>query len=346
MTGPHLDRARAEALHRCAVRIEVASGFRGSGFLVAPGLVVTCAHVVLDRLGVAEGLVVRHGSTGFPVLPGAVRAEPGTVGSGSFEAFPDLALLDVPAAAATGHPVAPLADGEAEPGTWLTALGHSEATPSPGANADTVALRVVGRSGEFVRVSGFVQPGFSGSMLVGPDGLVRGVLKGSRSYKQDLGGWYVPLAALLAFLGPAAPAPGLDPAAGAGPAPEPPPTDAELVTALMAVRYTARADGRFDLLERMGEHLGLPHSFEVEERSDRRDHLFRIVRRCRSHRDAAAALRALCAALEELAPDDGALELLRSLVERVTGGATANGATATGVVATGAVAEGRGSGHG
>ncbi|MFD8706888.1 trypsin-like peptidase domain-containing protein [Kitasatospora sp. NPDC059648] len=335
MTGPHLGRASAEALHRCAVRIEVASGFRGSGFLVAPGLVVTCAHVVLDRSGVAEGLVVRHESNSYPVRPGAVRAEPDTVGNGSFEAFPDLALLDVPAAAATGHPVAPFAGGEAEPGSWLTALGHSEATPTPGANADTAALQVVGWSGGFVRVSGFVQPGFSGSMLVGPDGLVRGVLKGSRSYKQDLGGWYVPLAALRAFLGPSAPASGSDPA------PEPPPGDAEFVAALMAVRYTARADGRFDLLERMGEQLGLPHSFEVEERSDRRDHLFRIVRRCRDHRDASAALRALYTALEELAPDDGALERLRSLVEWATGGAVAGGA-----VANGAVAEGRGSGQG
>ncbi|MFH9353361.1 trypsin-like peptidase domain-containing protein [Kitasatospora sp. NPDC017646] len=301
------------------MRIEAASGFRGSGFLVAPGLAVTCAHVVLDRRGVAEGLVVRHESSSYPVPPGAVRAEPDTAGNGPFEAFPDLALLDVPAAAGTGHPVAPTAGGEAEPGTWLTALGYSEATPSPGANADTVALRVVGRSGEFVGVGGFVQPGFSGSMLVGPDGLVRGVLKGSRSYKQDLGGWYVPLAALIAFLGP------LVPATEPRSAPEPPPGDAELVAALMAVPYTARADGRFDLLERMGEHLGLPHSFEVEERSDRRDHLFRIVRRCRYHRDASAALQALYAALEELAPYDGALDRIRALVERATGGAVADG---------------------
>ncbi|MFD5462342.1 trypsin-like peptidase domain-containing protein [Kitasatospora sp. NPDC127059] len=325
MTGPHLDGARAEALHRCAVRIEALKGFRGSGFLVAPGLVLTCAHVVLDRSGVAEGLAVRHGSGAHPVEPGAVRAEPDTMGGGSFEPFPDLALLDVPTLAGTGHPVASLADGEAEPGTWLTALGYSTKTPTPGASADTAALRVVGRSGEFVGVTGFVQPGFSGSMLAGPDGLVRGVLKGTRSDRQDLGGWYVPLAALLAFLGPAvrpvAPVMSITPVISVTPGPsEPLPTDAELVAALMAVPYTARADGRFDLLERMGEHLGLPHSFEVEERADRRDHLFRIVRRCRHHRDAPAALRALSSALEELAPYDGALERLRALVERAAAG--------------------------
>ncbi|MBD0695678.1 trypsin-like peptidase domain-containing protein [Streptomyces sp. CBMA123] len=312
MTGPHLDRARSEALHRCAVRIEAATGFRGSGFLVAPGLVVTCAHVVLDRRGVTEGLVVRNGSSAHPVPPGAVRAEPDTMSGGALEPFPDLALLDVPAVAGAGYPVAPLADGEAEPGSWLTALGYSTQTPTPGPSADTTALQVVGRSGEFIGVTGLVQPGFSGSMLAGPDGLVRGVLKGTRSYKQDLGGWYIPLAALLAFLGRVVPAV----TAVAAVAAEPAPTDAELVAALMAVPYTARADGRFDLLERMGEHLGLPHSFEVEERSDRRDHLFRIVRRCRYHRDAPAALRALYTALEELAPYDGALERLRAVLER------------------------------
>ncbi|MFJ8475147.1 trypsin-like peptidase domain-containing protein [Kitasatospora sp. NPDC094011] len=318
MTGPQLDRARAEALHRCAVRIEAADGFRGSGFLVAPGLAVTCAHVVLDgrgRRGPAEGLVVRHGASAYPVPPEAVRAEPDTAGDGPFEAFPDLALLDLPAAAGAGHPVAPLAGVEAEPGSWLTALGYSEATPTRGASIDTVALRVVGHSGEFIGVTGYVQPGFSGSMLAGPDGLVHGVLKGSRSYKQDLGGWYVPLAALIAFLGTAV----------AVTAPEPPPSDAELVAVLMAVPYTARSDGRYDLLERMGEHLGLPHSFEVEERSDRRDHLSRLVRRCRNHRDPSAALGALYAALAELAPYDGGLEQLRGLVERAVGGPLSGG---------------------
>ncbi|MFB7906021.1 trypsin-like peptidase domain-containing protein [Kitasatospora sp. NPDC056076] len=314
MTGPHLDGARAEALHRCAVRIEAAGAFLGSGFLVAPGLAVTCAHVVLDRRGPAEGLVVRYGASTHPVPPDAVRAEPAELGTGPFEAFPDLALLAVPAAG-PGHPVAPLAGAEAEPGTWLTALGHSTATPTPGVNEDTVALRVVGRSGEFTAVTGFVQPGLSGSMLAGPDGLVRGVLKSTRSHKQDLGGWYVPLAALVAFLGPEVRAA----------APPPPPTDADLVTALMALPYTARADGRFDLLERMGEHLGLPNSFEVEERSDRRDHLFRIVRRCRHHRDAPAALRALYTALEELAPHDGALPHLRDVLGRAAGDRPADG---------------------
>ncbi|MGW2395667.1 trypsin-like peptidase domain-containing protein [Kitasatospora sp. NPDC001664] len=314
MTGAHLGGAHAEDLRRCAVRVEVAGEFRGSGFLAGPGLVMSCAHVVRPGRDDGTGAVlVRHGSEAYAVAPTAVRAEPPLAGDGRFHAFPDLALLTVPGLA--GSPAAPLADTEAEPGTWLTALGFSTFTPSPSVEADTLSLQVVGRSGPFVRVQGSVQPGFSGSMLVGADGRVAGVLKGSRSYKQDLGGWYVPLAALTALIssgrgqGLAAPAA----------APGSPPTDAELVELLMAFPVTARADGRFDLLEIMGYHLGLPHSFEAEERSGRRDHLHRIVRRCRHHRDWRSALRALYAAMEELAPYDGTLEELRTVIGRAAG---------------------------
>jgi hypothetical protein len=315
VTGPHLGRAHADALHRCAVRVEVAGAFRGSGFLAAPGVVVTCAHVVhADREDAAGPVVVRHGSGKYAVLPEAVRTEPDSAGDGRFHAYPDLALLTVPDL--SGQASAPLADEEAGPGTHLTALGFSTHTPSPGVEPDTLALRVVGLSGPFVRVHGAVQPGFSGSMVVSPDGLVAGVLKGSRSYKQDLGGWYVPLAALIALLGPVAARQGArHPADRLGPLP----SDAQLVEVLMAFPVTARADGRFDLLEKMGDHLGLPHSFEAEERSDRRDHLLRIVRRCRHHRDGRAALRALYTAMEELVPYDGALEDLRTVVGRAAG---------------------------
>lgn len=318
MTVRVLGAAHAESLRRCTVRIEVAGEFRGSGFLAAPGLVVTCAHVV--RPGPADGaapdLAVRHGHDAHPVAPAAVRAEPADPGPGPFHAYPDLALLPVPTLA--DRPAAPLAAAEAEPGTVLTALGFSTHTPVPGAHPDTVALRVTGPSGPFVRVGGTVQQGFSGSPLAGPDGRVYGVLKGSRAYDRDLGGWYTPLAALTALLGAAA-SPAAPPAAAALP-PPPPPTDAQVVEALMAFPVTARADGRFDLLERMGEHLGLPHAFEAEERADRRDHLGRIVRRCRHHRDGRSALRALYTAMAELAPHDGALDRLHAVVGRVTGG--------------------------
>ncbi|MFD7413471.1 effector-associated domain 2-containing protein [Kitasatospora purpeofusca] len=103
------------------------------------------------------------------------------------------------------------------------------------------------------------------------------------------------------------------------PATAAPPGNGELVDALMAFELLRRADGRYDLLYTMGAHLGLAHSFEAEERPDRRTHLHQIVRACRSFRDSRSALWALRTAMAELAPDDGALDTLDAVVGRALG---------------------------
>nr|BEK70212.1 hypothetical protein KPHV_74390 [Kitasatospora purpeofusca] len=312
------DLATTEALRRSTVVITVAGGFRGSGFLVAPGLAVTAAHVVARAARAAQPVGVRHESGEHAVPADRIRLAPGTdegngSGNGSgYYPFPDLALLGVPEWA--GHPVARLAAAEAEPDTVLTALGHSTHTPSTGARPDTLRLRVVGLADRYLGVRGDgIREGHSGSMLVDGDGLVRGVLKGSRSFQRDEGGWYTPVGALTALLGAAGVAP------VAPPAPPAPPGDGELVAALMDFELLRRAEGRFDLLDTMGRHLHLKHSFEAEERSDRRTHLHRIVRACRSFRDSRSALRALSTAMAELAPDDGALDGLDAVVGRALG---------------------------
>ncbi|MFD8725441.1 trypsin-like peptidase domain-containing protein [Streptomyces sp. NPDC059629] len=300
-------------LRESAVWIEVASEFRGSGFLVAPSLVVTAAHVVVDGSGPASKVRIHHSTGSYSVAAQDIRAEP-TTGDGSrFHPFPDLAVLSVPSW--NGQSAARLAATDALRGTEVTALGYSLNTPSPGVQPDTLALHVAGRSGDFVKVLGDgVREGLSGSMLLGTDGLVYGVLKGSRSYREDSGGWFVPVSVLAAFLGSdVQPAPVK---AGA----MPPSTDKEIVDTLMAFPAMSRLDGRYDLLDRMGDHLGLPHSFEVEERADRRDHLHRLVRRCRHYRDGRAAFRSLYTAMEELVPYDGALDGLRVVVGRAIGG--------------------------
>ncbi|MFE2850409.1 trypsin-like peptidase domain-containing protein [Streptomyces lavendulae] len=295
------------------VQVYAGGVFRGSGFLVAPGLVVTAAHVIRGTSGPAAQVIVEHASGSHPVAGEDIRAEPNAGDGSRFYPYPDLAALSV--AGWRDHPVAALAAGEAEPGTKVTALGYSTHTPSPGVQPDTLALQVAGRSGAFIRVIGDgVREGMSGSMLLDANGLVRGVLKGSRSYQGDQGGWFVPLGALSAFLGEATST--RDSPAG----PVVAPSDAELVQALMAFPAMMRADSRYDLLDKIGGHLGLPHSFEVEDRPDRRDHLYRMVRRCRHYRDEAAALRALYTAMEELVPYDGALDRLRTLIGQATGG--------------------------
>ncbi|WP_035845013.1 trypsin-like peptidase domain-containing protein [Kitasatospora azatica] len=305
MTLERLGLAQSEALHHCAVWITAGGEFLGSGFLAGPGLVVTAAHVVTGK----QVLAVGHASGSHPVAE--VRAEPPRGDGGLFHPFPDLAALTVPDW--PDHPVAALAQADPPPGAPVTALGYSTWTPSPGVQPDTLALRVEGRSGAFVRVLGDgVRDGHSGSMLAGPDGLVHGVLKGSRSYRQDQGGWFVPVTALRAFLGlTVSQAPStVDRSVN----------DADLVEGLMRFPAMARTESRYDLLEKMGRHLGLPYSFEAEDAPERRDHLYRIVRRCRHYRDPHAAFRALYTALEELVPYDGALSGFQELVGRAIGG--------------------------
>lgn len=302
--------------HGPALWVGGPDGFLGSAFHLGGGLVVTAAHVVTGT-GPAAALTVGQAGGAHPVT--AARATPAAPPDQRtrFHPFPDLALLTVPGCAAL--PAARLAAADPPRGAGVTAAGWSTDTPSPGVQPDTLSLRVGSRSGAYLRVLGDgVRTGFSGSMLVeDATGLVVGVVKGSRSYRDVQGGWFTPVSALRTFLGPQEPAPSPAPAPARTPAR--PPSDAELVEALLAFPSLARADRRYDLLDRMGDHLGLPYSFEVEERPGRRDHLFRLVLSCRHFRDERAALRSLYTAMEEIVPDDKALDGLRELVGRAGG---------------------------
>lgn len=304
--------------HGPALWVGGPDGFLGSAFHLGGGLAVTAAHVVTGT-GTAAALTVGHADGAHPVT--ASRATPAAPPEQRtrFHPYPDLALLTVPGCAAL--PAARLAPADPPRGAGVTAAGWSTDTPSPGVQPDTLSLRVGSRSGAYLRVLGDgVRTGFSGSMLVeDATGLVVGVVKGSRSYRDVQGGWFTPVSALRAFLGPQEPAPSPAAAPAHAPAPAPPPSDAELVEALLAFPSLARADHRYDLLDRMGDHLGLPYSFEVEERAGRRDHLFRLVLSCRHFRDERAALRSLYTAMEEIVPDDKALDGLRELVGRAGG---------------------------
>ncbi|MET9010377.1 trypsin-like peptidase domain-containing protein [Streptomyces olivaceoviridis] len=311
MTLARLRLREIDELQNSAVWISAGGSLRGSGFLMDEGIVVTAAHVVVDETSPNSDLVVHHASGDYPVLSDQVRAEPSAHDGSLFYPYPDLAALQVPGL--SGRPVPKLAAVEAEPSTELTALGYSGTGPMASVQVETLMLRAAGRSGPYLRLLGDgLRPGHSGSMLLNPDGLVCGVLKGSRSYSDDQGGWSASVAALTEFLGIKA--------AGTVSPTVRPPTDAEIVEALMAFPALARPDRRYDLLDKMGDHLRLPHSFEADERPERRDHLYRIVYRCRHYRDSSAALTSLYTAIEELVPYDAALEKLRVVIGNAVGG--------------------------
>jgi Effector-associated domain 2/Trypsin-like peptidase domain len=338
----------ADPVHRAAVALTVGGVFRGSGFFTAGGLVVTSAQVVAGAADVP--VVVTYPEGSYEVPPGGIRVRPERGDDGWVFPYPELAVLSGPGQ--DRHATARLAAGDPAAGTEVTALGYSSCAPAPGVRPDRLVLRVGSRSGDVRRMLGDEgRDGLSGSMLVDADGLVVGVLRSSRSFADARGGWFTPVSALRALPAlpggpgavPAAPpgaatAPPRGPSAGGvrpattvpAPPPVPPrvpasapaaaPTDTELTDALLAFPALARADIRFDLLQRMGGRLGLPHPFDPEERSAARDHLYRLVRHCRGFRDERAALCALCAAVAEIAPYDRALERLQELIGRAVGG--------------------------
>jgi tetratricopeptide (TPR) repeat protein len=192
---------------RLTVQLRSGQQFLGSGFLVAPDTVLTCAHVVrrhpTPRVAVDGRLLPAE----------VVRIVPEAHGNGKYYAFPDLAEVRI-----TGLPDGTGADPEAgaEPGepeplgtVWLdtsaplqsvivSGHGFSNQTADEGIRPDTLRLETVGRSGRSIRLRGDrMVPGFSGGpVLSTATGRVCGLLKATRGGQEEAGGWLIPVEAV------------------------------------------------------------------------------------------------------------------------------------------------------
>jgi hypothetical protein len=93
-------------------------------------------------------------------------------------------------------------------------------------------------------------------------------------------------------------------------------TVAKATLVAMVLQFSDIEDPEFrrQLLQSMGDHLGLGRPFAVPYRAMARDHVIAIVDRCWAFKDPDAARHALVGALSELRPDDGATDRLRSLI--------------------------------
>jgi Effector-associated domain 2 len=87
----------------------------------------------------------------------------------------------------------------------------------------------------------------------------------------------------------------------------------EWVDAVMAFIDIEDPEFRRAVLRRMGDLLGLDHSFMTSYRPVARDHVVEIVARCWDFRDRNAALAALADALTTLRPDDRASDGIRHI---------------------------------
>lgn len=184
-------------LRRFVVRLSPVDGrgIAGTGFFVAPGLLLTCAHVVRDAgfmdVTADQAVTARR-------LTAQVVARSGIATGGTLWPFPDLAVLSFDER--IDHPWVRLdpADpaGEIDCHSWGFSVRERHQLP-PGSPA---SFRFEGVEGDgFLKLkSGQVAQGLSGAPLVcAARQAVVGVITATRQRDTDLGGWAAPVAALV-----------------------------------------------------------------------------------------------------------------------------------------------------
>jgi tetratricopeptide (TPR) repeat protein len=181
----------SRALRQFVVRISSVDGpVLGSGFFVAPGWVLTCAHVVRDTA------VVAAGGARWEV---AARSAPPT-GASALWPFPDLALLR--AASEADHLCAPLYPGDPAGGVECYSWGYArrEQGVDPAGSPASFGFEGVEADGFLRLKAGQASPGLSGAPLVCPvRRAVVGIITATRDAGSDLGGWAAPASALTAL---------------------------------------------------------------------------------------------------------------------------------------------------
>ena len=199
--GPSVDDRHFQ---RFVVRVRRQEGGSGSGVLVAPGWVLTCAHVVRSHSDVLVDLHPEARSGGS--YAEADRSVTGTVTHSSptrsdhspsaFWPFPDLALVRIPH---EDHIFAPLSEvpfGSVSDGihAWGFGLREDDQT-SPGVPGQ---YQWAGQDGDGMLQlqTGHVPRGISGAPIVSTTGGVFGLISVSRDPNDAHGGWASPVIAL------------------------------------------------------------------------------------------------------------------------------------------------------
>ncbi len=182
-----------DALPACCVRIDVGGAPAGSGFFVAPGVVVTCYHVLrLERLSSDEAdpeLSVVSGDRKYDVRDWREYSPTNE---------DDLAILRVEAA--DDHPCV-LLDTGLRARDELHSYGFPDGRPGGEPTPIRAAGWVGGKEDQWLKlVESNIRRGMSGSPVLNlRTGAVCGVLKRSSDPTQALGGYAVSVSALFAL---------------------------------------------------------------------------------------------------------------------------------------------------
>jgi hypothetical protein len=181
-------------LRQCIVQIDDNTGaFRGTGFFVAPGCVLTCAHVVHK----ARGLLVRWQDHAVPTT--AARAVPPLESVTDARSYPppDLAILNIAPVPEWDHPCARLTAESPVLGESLYLAGytieHDSIPALTGATTEFESV-ITERGHKFYKLKrGQLLSGFSGSPVLNRrTGLITGIVESTRGHHSDLGGFAVP----------------------------------------------------------------------------------------------------------------------------------------------------------
>ena len=194
-----------EQLRRFVVRIDTPDGATATGVLVAPGWVLTCAHVVegCDAVRVVPDRDAAPDGTQAEVpqrVDALVRARsdaPDVLSATAFWPFPDLALLELQGW--TDHVCAPLTRDKPLRGSEPHAWGFGRRQPGVAAVGSAASFSYVGVDGDgYLQLkAGDAQPGLSGAPLVcSQRRAITGLMSVSRDTEDARGGWASPVAAL------------------------------------------------------------------------------------------------------------------------------------------------------
>jgi hypothetical protein len=186
-------RALLGLLHDCLVQVEIGEDVpNGSGFFVAPGYVLTCAHVAAAPAGSPVGIRWREWS--WPAT--VAYASPPPPGGAGIWPEPDIAIIRLDGQKESfRHCCARLASRDAREHSPMFATGRRPAPDGALADYPSAELHYLGPHSYLMRLAGdFFWEGMSGGpVLDGSTGRVCGMLK----VAEDTGGGFaIPVSAL------------------------------------------------------------------------------------------------------------------------------------------------------
>lgn len=174
-----------EQLQRCSVKISQANKntHEGTGFFVAPHLILTCAHVIQNAQKNNAALKIN----------GQEQEADARIYNITDSIYPDLALLETDI---ENHPCVYLHDVIRLKDS-LYIYGYPDQQP----NGDSATLEYEGSSHNPLKYklkAGQIRPGFSGSPVLNLNtGLVCAIVKSTRNSESDLGGRAIPVSVIL-----------------------------------------------------------------------------------------------------------------------------------------------------